>query len=703
MSRAIGPTGAAGPAGPEPMNATNGPTGPTGSIPKVIALADRAQEVIEITELEPNSDLLFVGKQINPDGSITQYPNVKWWRQSVARIPATIPHLFAYLRAARERNICLIRDAPANLERQPTLRQIAGIGDRGDHGFYDIPTRLIPFDADGVKINWRADDPEEAIRGILARLGEPYTSTSCVWALSATHGLETKDYECPTTGKKRKRWTGNIDYSRVRARITFIAERALNADEAKALTITAQAFVPELDSSIVDRVHVNYIQRPHWVGHPGRDVLGNIQTIGWIKGTHDTLAVPDDLTHTARWAKAQGHSSVIADHPDAEAAVRGIGSNGHLREHMMSAIIHLLRANPIPDGVNFTKHSMDVASKLQSLIEQHHEVIDSKLRQYGRSWGEVDEYVSDTPRFACWCLENQKTLSVKTIKLTKEERTENKLEERWRIFARVAWAVEDAYCKATNPFDGAAPVTLLPAPVGARKSTLMRAAAVQYVTEQPTKTVVILMPRHKLGDEQIALLHREHPEGDYNAAVWRGRHAWDPHVGNGREQKMCQRSEEAADVEKAVLDVESSLCKHGRGGKAVKCPFYDTCAYQQQKQIKANIWFAAHECAVHEMPKTFGDVGWVIFDENPLDAFMFGVDINDQVTLGLDTLRTPLPGGKAKFGSYSYGSLMWAREKLYDALDKLQVPSEFYQGAAVPRKNFNPCRLKTKTTCSPRW
>ena len=269
--------------------------------PKVIALADRAQEVIEITELEPNSDLLFVGKQINPDGSITPYPSVKWWRQSVARVPATIPHLFAYLREARKRNICLIRDAPANLERQPTLRQIAGIGDRGDHGFYDIPTRLIPFDADGVKINWRDDDPEEAIRGILARLGEPYTSTSCVWALSATHGLEIKDYECPTTGKKHKRWTGNIDYSRVRARITFIAERALNADEAKALTITAQAFVPELDRSIVDRVHVNYIQRPHWVGHPGRDVLGNIQTIGWIKGT---------TRHSRRSRRSHAHSAL---------------------------------------------------------------------------------------------------------------------------------------------------------------------------------------------------------------------------------------------------------------------------------------------------------------------------------------------------------------------------------------------------------
>ena len=92
-----------------------------------------------------------------------------------------------------------------------------------------------------------------------------------------------------------------------------------------------------------------------------------------------------------------------------------------------------------------------------------------------------------------------------------------------------------------------------------------------------------------------------------------------------------------------MIDVEASLCKRGRGKKAIKCPFYDRCAFQEQKQVKANIWFAAHECAVHEMPKAFGDVGWVIFDESPLDAFMFGVDINDQVTHALDTLRTPLP------------------------------------------------------------
>ena len=41
---------------------------------------------------------------------------------------------------------------------------------------------------------------------------------------------------------------------------------------------------------------------------------------------------------------------------------------------------------------------------------------------------------------------------------------------------------------------------------------------------------------------------------------------------------------------------------------------------------------------VHEMPKAFGNVARVMIDESPLDAFMFGIDINDQMTLELDAL-----------------------------------------------------------------
>jgi hypothetical protein len=222
----------------------------------------------------------------------------------------------------------------------------------------------------------------------------------------------------------------------------------------------------------------------------------------------------------------------------------------------------------------------------------------------------------------------------------------------------------------------------------------MRAAAVRYVTEHPGKTVVVLVPRHKLGDEQIKMLREEHPDANFNAAIWRGRHADNPDHPDperpGKFVSMCQRGDEAEEVEKAVLDVEHTLCKRGRGGKAIKCPFYDDrCAYQQQKKIKANIIFAAHECAVHEMPTAFDDVDWVIFDESPLDAFMFGVDVNDQVKLGLDTLRTPLPntGG---LSVVQYGLFEEARKKLYDALDLLIMETDSHRGVAVPHENLKP-------------
>jgi hypothetical protein len=225
-------------------------------VTSVIQLAERAHEVIDITELEPY-DGSFIGKRINRDGSLTEYPNVAWWKQSVARVPASVSHLFAYLREARTRNICLIRGAPANVERRKTRRQKAGLfgsKNRGDHGFLDEPTKLFFLDVDGAKSNWR-NDPERAIRAIVAQLGEPWASTSFCWFLSAKHGLEFDD----------KRWTGKIIDGKLRVRIAFITERALNADEASALTSILKAHAPELkiDAAITRTVQVNYIRRLH--------------------------------------------------------------------------------------------------------------------------------------------------------------------------------------------------------------------------------------------------------------------------------------------------------------------------------------------------------------------------------------------------------------------------------------------------------
>ena len=100
-----------------------------------------------------------------------------------------------------------------------------------------------------------------------------------------------------------------------------------------------------------------------WTEHPDLDPLGDLPTIGRIKGKHEYLAVPDDLTQQARWAKAQGHNVDIADHPDAEAAVRGIGSDGSVRSHLMAAVMHLLIANPPPDVTSFADHAIAIVGQ----------------------------------------------------------------------------------------------------------------------------------------------------------------------------------------------------------------------------------------------------------------------------------------------------------------------------------------------------
>ena len=475
---------------------------------------------IAITELEPVSGK-FIGKKINRGGGIEQYPIVKMWRQAVAIVPATIPHVFEYLRSARERNVCLIRGAPADLNRKKTRRWRAGVHegkDRGDHGFLDEPSRLLSLDPDGVAMNWMAD-PEGAVRSIVARLGEPWASASYVWFFSGTHGLE-RD--------KDKRWTGRIVDGTVRLRLVFITDRALDEGEATALTNIAAVHAPELklDLSISRTVQPNYIRRPHWVEHPDRDVLGDIPTIGWVQGEHEYLAVPEGLTETARWARAQGVSVNIADHPDAETAVRSIGSDGSVRGHIQAAVIHLLRANPIPEDASaYEAHSRDITAKLAEMVEQHREEIAA----------DVDGILQNLkPSFALWCLNHQGILNRKTIKLVKEGAAAPVKETtREEIIKRVQEQVGrvrkgdggNIWINYGNRVLERPLQQVLPAPTGSTKSTQIRANAVRYVEENPTKSVVILMPRHQLGNEQIKLLHKEHPGRNFSAAVWRGRHA----------------------------------------------------------------------------------------------------------------------------------------------------------------------------------
>jgi hypothetical protein len=652
---------------------------------------------LEITELAPHDGVTFIGKRIQRDGSIAPYPHVTWWRQTVVKIPATVPALFDYLQAARMRNICLVRGAPANPSQEKTRRRKADSGARGDRnggaGFTDQPTQLHFFDIDGARIDWRAN-PEAAVKRIVASLGEPWASASFVWFFSAGHGLKMETVEIGD--KKQKRWNGEISDGDMRLRLAFITDRALTWREAAALTtvVRAASALP-LDEAICRTVQPNYIKRPLWDGHPGCDALGDIPTIGWFGGGADittvtaitgatftatvtaTVAVPDNLAHQARWAAACGHGVVIADHPDATAAVRGICSDGRIRQHAMAAIVHLLKANPAPDHVSAIDHSMALTKTLQAMIKQHETEISAQLAAHGRSWADLAGYLNGMDDWARWLIERPGALNRKTVKLASEPRVPPPPEDgKQAIFDRVANLIN-------NHNEG---VRLVIAPTGSRKSTLIRAAAVKSVTDHPENTEAILVSRHELSDEMVKDLLEEHPNGapGFTAAVWRGRHRDDPKRPG---KKMCWRSEEAKELEEALISVENNLCKKGRGEAAVYCRFRPLCGYQEQQKIEANIWFAAHEMMAHEMPKAFGNLGRVWIDENPTDALMFGTDITDEITLELDALLTP-PQWFSYF-SLACDTLMEARTALYHALDKLQVPIDPHQGVPVTRETVH--------------
>jgi hypothetical protein len=638
---------------------------------------------LEITELSPANGV-FIGKRIKRDGTIAQYPNVAWWHQSVLRIEPTPAALLAALRDARERNVCWIRGAPANIDRKETRRWIAyrtveGV-DRGDHGFFDRATQLLPIDIDGGAVfAWRAD-PEGAVRRLVDELGEPWRSTSYVWAFSSSHGLETE-------GKgKEKRWTGHIKDGEMRLRLTYLTERPLDQKEATALAALAQAQVAfTIDNATLRTVQPNYILRPKWDAHPERDPLGDIATIGLVQGARDLLPVPDDLATKARWARVEGRQQHIPDHPDATAAVLGIGSDGHVRGHLMSAFVHLGKANPRAADIDLDDYALSLANKVGELVLEHEATVQANLapRPMADVWGYLPD---DIVRFGTWWIENiglKGPLRRKTVKRTKEKREHAKAQPSLaEIRARNRRTVDHA-CTAEG-----APVVALISPAGSGKTTETRRGTAERLAGHPGETVAVLVQRHELSEnELLPEFRRKHP--DIPAAIWRGRMRDDPLSPDpdhpGKFLKMCLRHEEAAAVEAAMLDVGSTLCQRGRGARKVYCPLFDRCGFQRQKGQRAKVWFGAHELMTHPPPEAFGEIGMVVVDESPLDAFLFGIDINDMVTIPLDALlvepRIWFPGRS---------QLMHAREALYRVLDQLPLSSDPHRGTPVDGECLKP-------------
>src|SRR5262245_55140007 len=117
------------------------------------------------------------------------------------------------------------------------------------------------------------------------------------------------------------------------------------------------------------------------------------------------------------------------------------------------------------------------------------------------------------------------------------------------------------------------------------------------------------VPTHRLGEE-IADLFRKH---GLTVAQWRGRRAF---VSGQDGPTMCSDLPAVREAYKAGAVVETACCKGKNAMKMpVMCEFYETCAYQAQKDQKPDVWLFAHN-TMFTAVKAIGDLSVLFIDES---------------------------------------------------------------------------------------
>jgi hypothetical protein len=121
--------------------------------------------------------------------------------------------------------------------------------------------------------------------------------------------------------------------------------------------------------------------------------------------------------------------------------------------------------------------------------------------------------------------------------------------------------------------------------------------------------------RHKLGDEIVQRLAAM----GVRAKVFRGRTAVDP---DDPEHEMCRNKVPVKLAARAMADISETCCKLGQR----KCPLFDGCAYQRQKQgPPPDVWIMAHDMLFYAQ-KSFGPAAAVIIDESMWQRGIRGIE-----------------------------------------------------------------------------
>jgi hypothetical protein len=580
-----------------------------------------------VTRLWPAS-FLFVGKTIHGDGRIDSAPNIKSWKHKRLEF-ASLEELQDDLTQTMRDNCCLIRDTTTVPEGQTVLRKMSS-----DNlvAFDDTPTTFFAIDADSVHCpQWLEDAPTAIDAAIITPLKRIIGDAGYLVTLSSTAGLE-RD---PTT----KAWTGRVGGDKIRCRIYFHLSEALDRNGAKALTRIMQGIIPEIDTSLADRVHIHYCTRPRFVGTSvGFDpVVACGVPLIWLR-TGRLLAVPTDLDLQGEWAKVEAKAKTEGNqptvyHPDVDTAIAAIGSDGIVYPHIRAAVRLWLKSTGLSDNLSPEEIGLEVLQDLRARALRHKQTILTQLK--GRAWREIEVRLERGAHYAAWIARHDDGYCGRGVLRQKIDWKAVTAPPRLTLReGRAALqAINDAFIagvtrKDPTIFDPDGITQALCGTTGLGKSRTLHDAVAKLleIAVKKGRPVIYASSRHILGAEQ---LQRMVDRLSLSCAQWRGRQAEDP-LRPGR--PMCERHEEARAVASAG-DEPKHLCRR----KKARCPFYEICGYRRQMKYSGDVWFVAHDALLHARPDNIHKPLAVIIDESPMSAMLFGIDEVEE--LALDALR----------------------------------------------------------------
>ena len=149
------------------------------------------------------------------------------------------------------------------------------------------------------------------------------------------------------------------------------------------------------------------------------------------------------------------------------------------------------------------------------------------------------------------------------------------------------------------------------------------------------RTATFAVPENELSAELVARAGtiRDELGGTFEIGAWRGREAANPDQPG---EAMCQRPDVVRAVGRAGLDVQSFACRTPEGAE---CPFYKSCAYQEQRRQRRRLTITTHASIYSKKAKGIPKPELLVLDESFWSQGLIGTDNHHKILTPLNELE----------------------------------------------------------------